>query len=238
MQYHLFCGKDERGKCDDDDDDGGTMMPAVPVSKCQPAQSRLMVYSQQPAAVAGGNTGKSFEQHLPNATNSVQITTPTSESNSLISALAFENAPASAAPWGNNVGGFATSPTMSLPMNAGWFALAQVPVPTPVSSGSIVKSEPDLAQSSKRLASPDVSRAEGGSEKGAKRPKIEIPEEGFHQVLNIVPVLPGCVPCNILSPYLRFRAGLQGEAGNGAGGDGGGVRELRVSHPFDSRQQR
>jgi hypothetical protein len=71
---------------------------------------------------------------------------------------------------------------MALPMNSGWFALAQVPVPTPVVSGNIVKSEPDQGQA----ASSDLSRNEdrgGTGEKAAKRPKIDIPEEGFHQVV-------------------------------------------------------
>ena len=166
-------------------------MPAVPVPKCQPVQSRV-VYSQQPSGAAGG-MAKGFEQHVTTSSNSVQISTPTSESNSLIGALSFDNAPSSSAPWGNSVGGFASSPTMNLPMNAGWFALAQVPVPTPVLSGSTVKIEPDQGQA-KRLASPDVSRSDASAgEKGAKRPKIEIPEEGFHQVT-----------CSLKALHFRF----------------------------------
>jgi hypothetical protein len=210
-------------------------MAAVPVSKCQPAQSRVMLYQQQ-AAVAGGAQAKSFDHHLPSTANPVQIATPTSESNSLISALAFENAPSSATPWGNNVGAFSTSPTVSLPMNAGWFALAQVPVPTPVLSGNIVKSEPDQGQS-KRLASPDASRADAiaAGEKGAKRPKIEIPEEGFLQVSRrnhsafTSALNKTSVAC--------FCAGIQGEGGSGGiGGGGGGQRGVAAA--VDAGQQR
>jgi hypothetical protein len=184
-QYHLFCGKDERGKGEDDDDDGA-MMTAVPMPKCQPTQSRVSVYPQPAAAGAGGAQIKpqSFEQHASMPSNSLQISTPTSESNSLISALAFERPPSASAPWGNHIG-FASSPTMALPMNSGWFALAQVPVPTPVVSGNIVKSEPDQGQA----ATSDLPRNEDRGvtgEKAAKRPKIDIPDEGFHQVVPYV----------------------------------------------------
>ena len=183
-QYHLFCGKDERGKGEDDDDDGA-MMTAVPMPKCQPPQSRVSVYPQPAAAGAAGGAQiktQSFEQHASMPSNSLQISTPTSESNSLISALAFDRPPSASAPWGNHIG-FASSPTMALPMNSGWFALAQVPVPTPVVSGNIVKSEPEQ----QGQAASDLPRNEdrGGNtgEKAAKRPKIDIPEEGFHQVV-------------------------------------------------------
>ena len=168
------------------------MMTAVPVPKCQPTQARVSVYPQ-PAGAAGGAQIKTqtFEQHASMPSNSLQISTPTSESNSLISALAFERPPSASAPWGSHIG-FASSPTMALPMNSGWFALAQVPVPTPVVSGNIVKSEPDQGQA----ASSDLSRNEdrgGTGEKAAKRPKIDIPEEGFHQVVAIACLLLGIV---------------------------------------------
>jgi hypothetical protein len=107
---------------------------------------------------------------------SVQISTPTSESNSIISALAFDTVPSSSAPWGTGHG-FATSPTVqALPFNSAWFALAQVPVPTPVAPAGTIKTNP-----ASEARTRDTDEADGLAKCG-KRPRLDIPEEGFHQV--------------------------------------------------------
>mmetsp|Transcript_81822 Transcript_81822/g.219734 ORF Transcript_81822/g.219734 Transcript_81822/m.219734 type:complete len:397 (-) Transcript_81822:204-1394(-) len=170
--YHLFCGKDERGKGDDDDDDGGTMIPA---------SAAASAHRHELGSAAVGAKGSAAHQQLPNKNK--QWTAPAADTNPLLGALTFDNpSRAPSTSWMQPLPNFPGSPTIAGP-GLPFFALSQVTMPVPVVPTTEVKSDAKGSGGKGRgLDSGEHSGTDKGSDKGAsKRPKLDIPDQGFHQ---------------------------------------------------------
>jgi hypothetical protein len=169
----MFCGKDERGKGDDDDDDTSALLSA--------ASSTVSAVGAIPAA-AVGKAAVPVNAQLRGKATWNPANPP--DANPLIGALTFETpTPAVAAtPWSQTLANFPASPTISTPGMPTWFALSQVPIPAPVAAGPVLA----LAAAGKGRAlegSSEHQSADNCSDKTAsKRPKLDIPDQGFHQV--------------------------------------------------------
>jgi hypothetical protein len=175
----LFCGKDERGKGDDDDDDTGALLSAA-------SSTVSTVRNEAAAAATAALVGRPPAISSQPRSKPPWSTTIPPESNALIGALTFETPSHSVStPWNQSLSNFPASPTISTPGIPTWFALSQVPMPAPVVPGMEAAHDARAAGSKGRGAdSTSVHQsAEKCSDKSAsKRPKLDIPDQGFHQV--------------------------------------------------------
>jgi hypothetical protein len=179
----MFCGKDERGKGEDDDDDPGALLSAASSTvssvrnECAAAAAALAGAGRPPAAMSTqGRSKPPWNTAVP------------PESNSLIGALTFETPSHNVStPWNQSFSNFPASPTVPTSGIPTWFALSQVPMPAPVVPGTGAGADARVTGLKGRGADSKSAHqsAEECSEKSAsKRPKLDIPDQGFHQVLS------------------------------------------------------
>mmetsp|Transcript_51503 Transcript_51503/g.107591 ORF Transcript_51503/g.107591 Transcript_51503/m.107591 type:complete len:332 (-) Transcript_51503:596-1591(-) len=173
----MFCGKDERGKGDDDDDDTSALLSA--------ASSTVSSVRNEAAAAASALVGRPPAMSVQARSKPPWNTTIPPESNSLIGALTFETPSHSVStPWNQSLSNFPASPTISTPGIPTWFALSQVPMPAPVVPATVAATDARAVGSKGRGA--DTTSVHQSAEKcsdktASKRPKLDIPDQGFHQ---------------------------------------------------------
>ena len=163
----MFCGKDERGKGDDDDDDTSALLSAA---------SSTVSAVVPPAGAGKGAIPVNAQSRAKAPWNPANP----AEANPLIGALTFETPThAMAAPWSQTLANFPASPTISTPGIPTWFALSQVPMPAPVAAGP---ADAKAAGAKGRGLEGEHQSADKCSDRTAsKRPKLDIPDQGFHQ---------------------------------------------------------
>jgi hypothetical protein len=109
------------------------------------------------------------------------------ESNPLIGALTFETpSHGVSTPWNQpSLSNFPASPTISTTGIPTWFALSQVPMPAPVVPST--DTVPDARVVGMKARGADSATMHQSADKcsdksASKRPKLDIPDQGFHQV--------------------------------------------------------